>query len=194
MAARRPIRNKLLTGAVLVGALVAVLSASSFVGIYSYRRLVRALSCRAAELPSASDLESCVWRLRLAHAADPSVSNTESFRHQLAEAMERLRKYLADLADGELNDVPFADRSPERQTAQDVRQLLGELSLLTSKESDSDTESIREQAVARHLEALAERTAQLPTFLHDHLHDLAGEVRTSYRSLIIATWTAASAA
>jgi CHASE3 domain sensor protein len=50
---RRPIRDKLLLGGLLVGILVATLSASSFLGIYSYRRLVRALSCRAAELPKA---------------------------------------------------------------------------------------------------------------------------------------------
>jgi len=193
MAARRPIRNKLLTGAVLVGVLVAVLSASSFMGIYSYRRLVRALSCRAAELPSASALERCVWELRLAHAADPSITASEAFRRQLSEATELLRKYLADLADGELDAVPFADRSHERQTAEDVRQLLGRLSSLTAPGA-AGPEAEREREVADHLEALAERTARLPTFLQDHLHQLAGEVRTGYRTLIVATWTAATAA
>ena len=48
MAKRRPIRDKLLLGGLLVGAMVAALSASSFLGVYSYRRLVRALSSRAA--------------------------------------------------------------------------------------------------------------------------------------------------
>ena len=65
---RRPIRNKLLLGGTLVGIMVAVLSASSFLGVYSYRRLVRSLSCRAAELPLASDLNASVGSLRLAHA------------------------------------------------------------------------------------------------------------------------------
>jgi two-component system NtrC family sensor kinase len=192
MPARRPIRNKLLTGAVLVGVLVAVLSASSFMGIYSYRRLVRALSCRAAELPSASALEDCVWRLRVAHAADPSVTASDSFRLQLAEATASLGRYLDDLTDGELDDVPFADRSHERQTAEEVRQRLARLSSLTTDAAEAGPE--RERAVAEQLEALADRTARLPTFLQDRLHELAGEVRTGYRTLIVATWLAALAA
>jgi two-component system NtrC family sensor kinase len=65
---RRPIRNKLLLGGLLVGLMVAVLSASSFLGVYSYRRLVRALSCRASELPRASELDAAVGSLRLVHA------------------------------------------------------------------------------------------------------------------------------
>ena len=68
MQKRRAIREKLLLGALLVGVMVAVLSASSFLGVYSYRRLVRALSSRAAELPRASELGECVGMLRLSHA------------------------------------------------------------------------------------------------------------------------------
>lgn len=65
---RRPIRDKLLVVGLLVGFMVSLLSASSFLGVYSYRRLVRALSSRATELPRASRLAACVGRLRLAHA------------------------------------------------------------------------------------------------------------------------------
>ena len=48
---RRPIRNRLLVVGLLVGFTVTLLSASSFLGVYSYRRLVKALSSRASELP-----------------------------------------------------------------------------------------------------------------------------------------------
>ncbi len=68
MAKRRPIRDKLLVVGLLVGFMVSLLSASSFLGVYSYRRLVRALSSRATELPRASHLAACVGQLRLAHA------------------------------------------------------------------------------------------------------------------------------
>ena len=68
MPKRRPIRDKLLVVGLLVGFMVSLLSASSFLGVYSYRRLVRALSSRASELPRASRLAACVGRLRLAHA------------------------------------------------------------------------------------------------------------------------------
>ena len=68
MRKRRPIRRKLMVGGGLVLLMVALLSASSFLGTYSYRRLVRGLSSRAAELPRASDLGECVATLRLVHA------------------------------------------------------------------------------------------------------------------------------
>ena len=68
MAKQRPIRNKLLVVGLLVGFTVTLLSASSFLSVYSYRRLVKALSSRASELPQASQLASCVGQLRLSHS------------------------------------------------------------------------------------------------------------------------------
>ena len=68
MAKQRPIRNKLLVVGLLVGFTVTLLSASSFLSVYSYRRLVKALSSRASELPQASRLASCVGQLRLSHS------------------------------------------------------------------------------------------------------------------------------
>ena len=65
---RRPIRNKLLVVGLLVGFTVTLLSASSFLGVYSYRRLVKALSSRASELPQASRLASRVGQLQLSHS------------------------------------------------------------------------------------------------------------------------------
>ena len=68
MPKQRPIRNKLLVVGLLVGFTVTLLSASSFLSVYSYRRLVKALSSRASELPQASRLASCVGQLRLSHS------------------------------------------------------------------------------------------------------------------------------
>jgi hypothetical protein len=72
VARRRAIREKLLLGALLVGVMVVVLSASSFLGVYSYRRLVRALSARAAELPRASALDEQVGLARLGVKLKPA--------------------------------------------------------------------------------------------------------------------------
>ena len=76
MRRQRPIRRKLMIGGLLVFLMVVLLSASSFLGTYSYRRLVRALSSRAAELPLASDLAECVATLRLVHARGLSGDNS----------------------------------------------------------------------------------------------------------------------
>ena len=199
MANRRPIRNKLLLGACVVGFVVATLSASGFVGLYSYRRLVRAVSCRAAELPSANRLEDCVWAIRLAHARDPSDVRDGVFRSQLADASEALSQYLEDLAAGELDDVPFADRSHEQEAAAAIRRELDALDDLIARPGDGDGDGAEPdaatlEAVEHHLDVLAERTAKLPTFLQQKLHLLAGEVRTGYRTLIVTTLASAIAA
>jgi len=145
---RRPIRDRLLLGGLLVGIMVATLSASSFLGIYSYRRLVRALSCRAAELPRASELGDCVGELRLAHAralsGDPvkfpgdvlasrfvflrrTVSWTgdepafgDWFSAQIERTSWALERYCDELAADELDGMPFGDRSRERDTAREI--------------------------------------------------------------------------
>ena len=73
-----PIRDKLLLVGLLVAVVVGTLSASSFVGIYSYRRLVRSLSSRAAELPLASEVSRSVDRLRFNYARHQSLGQRVS--------------------------------------------------------------------------------------------------------------------
>ena len=59
-----PIRYKLLFGVVLLCLIVAILSFSSFRGVYAYRQLVRGISQRAAELEPASKLTAQVGQLQ----------------------------------------------------------------------------------------------------------------------------------
>ncbi|NBW97740.1 MAG: HAMP domain-containing protein, partial [Planctomycetia bacterium] len=231
MHKRRPIRDKLLLGGLLVGVMVATLSASSFLGIYSYRRLVRALSCRAAELPLASVLGACVSDLRLAHARALS-GDSATFdgagevvgpltfhpalvaqRHEpefggwFTDQVERtwwaLERYCEELAEGELDDMPFGDRSRERETAREITSCLETIRSIAGSDEGRllpwIEESVPEQrrkllAVEPHLERLAVLSAELPTFLQERLHDLSHEVRVGYRTLIVTTWAAALAA
>jgi len=184
MPGRRTIRNKLLVGGLLVCVVVAILSASSFVGIYSYRRLVRALSSRAAELPVASQLGERVEQLRLSRARcgiDPPID--ESVSGEVAILRGVLDDYLAELNAGEMEGVPIADRSHERKTAAAIASSLDRLGAAEGG-----------VAIRDELDRLAELTADLPSFLQEQLHDLAREVRTRYRTLIITTWAAAAAA
>jgi two-component system NtrC family sensor kinase len=156
MIKRRPIRNKLLFGGALVGLMVAVLTASSFLGVYSYRRLVRSLSCRAAELPRASELNASVGSLRLVHgralsgeadfgtAADASppvdlAAESEeltddpefpdTFMGQIARTRWTLDRYCDELVEGELDQMPFpfGDRSRERETAAAIAACLDQI-------------------------------------------------------------------
>jgi len=206
VAKRRAIREKLLLGGLLVAVMVGVLSASSFLGVYSYRRLVRALSCRAAELPLASALQECVGGVRLTHAralADDE-SHAEGFLARLKATQAALEGYCIQLTDGELGNLPFGDRSREQATTTRIRACLRTVAGLVDDagggappgEEEAAVTSRRRMllAVEPHLEELAALTAQLPTFLQESLHDLCHEVRSGYRTLIVTTWTAAVAA
>jgi len=200
MTKRRPIRDKLLLGGLLVGVMVAVLSASSFLGVYSYRRLVRALSSRAAELPLAAELDARVATLRLSHAR--ALATDEAVDRVLVDVRstaEALAVYQGEVEAGELDDVPFADRTRERDTARRIAERVAavEATLVPAAGLPNALGVFGHAALIQagpQLEQLAGLTAELPTFLQQRLHDLAHEVRGRYRTLIVATWAAASAA
>ena len=235
MIKRRPIRNKLLLGGALVGIMVAVLSASSFLGVYSYRRLVRSLSCRAAELPRASELNASVGRLRLAHARalsgeaefglvgeplppppadddddaedDEEPLFADTFTGQIAHARWSLDRYCEELAEGELDNMPFpfGDRSRERETAAAIATCLDTIDTIVAPASPAVGDEAEDESSVPwqrgrllesgpHLDKLASLSAELPTFLQERLHDLSHEVRSGYRTLIVTTWASALAA
>jgi two-component system NtrC family sensor kinase len=185
---RRPIRGKLFVGGLLVVVLVAVLSASSFLGVYSYRRLVRALSSRAAELPRASQLNEAVVRLRVACLRDVDI---EAIDPTLEPAPRGARDDMAaevTLVEEDFDERPFGDRSQERQTARELEGLLHTI---------HDMVIVRRepvQAIVPMVDRLATLAVTLPSFLQQRLHDLSHEVRIRYRTLIILTWSAATAA
>jgi len=230
---RRPIRNKLLLGGLMVGIMVAVLSASSFLGVYSYRRLVRSLSCRAAELPRASELNRSVASLRLVHARalsgeagfgsdkvvvpvdaaeeecdEPSFPDT--FTGQIARTRWTLARYCEELAEGELDDMPFpfGDRSRERETASAIAACLDAVEEIVAQTPWAELgpgavvaggNAVTSErgvllACGPRLGDLAALSAELPTFLQERLHDLSHEVRSGYRTLIVTTWASATAA
>lgn len=200
MAKRRPIRDKLLLGGLLVAVMVAVLSASSFLGVYSYRRLVRALSSRAAELPLAAELDARVAALRLSHARSLATDDAvDAILAGVRATSDALSAYESELEAGELDDVPFADRSRERETARRIADRLAaiEATLVPAAGLPNASGVFGHAALieaAPQLEQLASLTAELPTFLQQRLYDLAHEVRGRYRTLIVATWAAALAA
>ncbi|MFM8538857.1 MAG: sensor histidine kinase [Planctomycetaceae bacterium] len=201
MPRRRPIREKLLLGALLVGVIVGVLSASRVLGVYSYRRLVRALSARAAELPRASALDEQVGLARLAHTrafAGESGALADFLGGLMATGLA-LDAYCQEITAGVHEDAPLGDRSRERQTALRIAARLEAIDgIVRAAPVPGEPPSIRRRAMLRNvdpeLRSLAELTSALPSFLQDRLHDLASEVRTRYRTLIIVTWASATAA
>jgi len=189
-------------GGLLVGFMVAILSASSFLGVSSYRRLVRSLSYRATELPRASDLNESVGLLRLSQArwAVSSAEPGESFAEQLTWTRQALNRYREQLVETEFDDHPIGDRSLEKETAQEIDSCLRTIErIVAAPFEDADAASsaaMRERLVAAepHLERLAALAVELPTFLQARLHDLSHEVRDGYRTLIITTVVSSLAA
>ena len=204
MAKRRPIRDKLLLGGLLVGVMVTALSASSFLGVYSYRRLVRALSSRAAELPLAAALDDRVATLRLAHArALASETAPDEFVAGVRATADALAAYCWELEASEIDALPFTDRSRERDTARRIAECLAAIEVIAADPAAAAgppglPSPVPGRAVlfaaAPHLERLALLTSELPTFLQERLHELSHEVRGRYRTLIVVTWAAALAA
>ena len=202
MSRHRRIREKLVVGGLLVAAMVVLLSASSFLGIYSYRRLVRALSSRAAELPRAAQLGECAGRLRLAQVrgAAGDAAALADLRATLAATRTALDDYRRELEAVAIERVPFADRSREHETAariaiylEAIDQRLGEAGQ-AGPARDPPPGRERFLALAPELERLDALAAALPSFLQERLHDLADEVRGRYRTLIVTTWAATALA
>ncbi len=204
MSKRRPIRDKLLLGGLLAGFMVAILSASSFLAVSSYRRLVRSLSYRATELPRASDLNESVSALRLTRARwlSKPTESSDVFRDQLKWTRRALDRYREQLVETEFDNHLFGDRTLEKKTSQDIAACLSTIERIIGAphiQVDSDallrTDSRGQVlAIEPHLERLAALTVELPTYLQSRLHELAHEVRAGYRTLIITTIVSSIAA
>lgn len=226
MLSKWPIRNKLLVGIGLLLALVVTLSTSGFLGVYSYRSLVKSLSNRAAELPLATALGQRISDLRVtlgesrplrdtapitltsagetpaaessARAmplrqplAPPTLDDQKlraEFRTNLRSVQEALDNYVDVLGPKEeVADRRINDAHQEHLTVAEIQE---KLDIVATIESQPDWINSVEQAdkVNLELEKLQTLAADLPSHLHMRIHDIAGDVRTHYRTLIGITW------
>ncbi|HEV3417727.1 MAG TPA: HAMP domain-containing sensor histidine kinase [Pirellulales bacterium] len=204
MLAKWPIRDKLLIGIGLLVAIVVTLSVSAFIGVYAYRSLVRSLRNRAEELPLATELAGRVSDLRVSFTktgplreltaapgerpiAEPLL---KQFAANYAAVKSALDDYCNQLSINDQEDLPIGNNRREQATVARLRDSLGAVANLT-RDRDWPFDRARAELVNHQLELVQTLTAQLPSFLEARLHDLAGEVKTRYRTLIILTWIAA---
>jgi signal transduction histidine kinase len=216
--ARWPIQNKLLFGVALLLAIVIGLSFTGFRGVYAYRELARGISHRANEMPLAADLTRRVGDLRMtfsnvqllkskpdvfAYPNDTAFSQAfndqeirglqQAFRTSLTGVTESLRSYRAQLENGEFDDAFFSDNRAELET---VAKMERSVARLHKAESNNNwmTEPILVNAYKDELEELDRLSNELPSFLQRRMHNLAGDVRSQYRTWITLTWSTAGAA
>jgi two-component system NtrC family sensor kinase len=212
-----PIRTKLKLGLALLLVAVLALFGSAYYGLYAYRGLVRSLSARSAELPLASDIQRHVNDLRviLSQATErlelpgsyqallrsPNKKSgelpfdlhilREQYRTKFAELGESIERYRRQLDQSGEADAQLGDDSHERETlakideiveklgGDDVSSELGENWLLRT----SNVEQVRTQ-----VDQLRLLVAELPSYLHTRLEQLAENVKAQYRTAIITAW------
>lgn len=202
MLSRWSIREKLwLSGAMLcVG--VAILTFSSFRGVYAYRWLARNISYeRATELRLAMDLSYNVGELRsivsqvrrrsdFAPLALDRQDLREEFRAELLKVDEALNGYEETQRTYETEpqgQQVAGNLSPERQTIAQIRQSLEEIAKL-NQDDDWVFNQVQVEDLDEALADLHARTLSLPLHLHQRLREFAGDVRGQYRTWIVLTW------
>ncbi len=208
MLSNWPIRYKLLLKLALLAMIVTALTTLSMVGLYSYRELVKSISVRAAELPLTTRLSQRVTDLRFvlrdarlsrefrSFSGDSSPLDEQILGEQLDMQLQSfqtaLTKYRRQL-DVKDFDLGFGGSKRERETVREIDEVLTQIDK-TGRDDlwMHDDELIN--IVGLHVEELQRLTAELPTYLHARLSELAGEVRLKYRSLIFITWGTAIAA
>ncbi len=201
MFSRWPIRNKLLIGLGLLLVLMATLSGSGFLGMYSYRGLVRTLSGRAAELPLASELAQLVGNLRVSlgeskrlrdvGGGQPPLTDAkalgEQFHNQLSQVRDRLDGYVELINGNDREDNQIGDHHHEQLTAAKIEDALARIETL-----QHGNDWVLDRALAEdinvQLETLQDLATELPSHLHERIRNLAHECRAEYRGLIILTW------
>jgi signal transduction histidine kinase len=205
-----PIRDKLLVGIGMLLVIVAALSVSGFLGVYAYRSLVRSLRGRAEELPVAGALARGVSDLRVIVGEVSSVRSVSSqgytllpldhdsmarrFDARLIEVDETLAKYRQQLVElakdnpnaSRINDSSINDSSAERETVRKIEKSLDRI-LAASLDGQWLTNDAQLDVLNVELDKLQSLTWELPSYLHQRIHDFADEVRTQYRALILLT-------
>ncbi len=203
MLSKWPIRNKVLIGIGLLLVIVATLSWSGFHGVYAYRSAVRGLRGRAEELPltktlsgQIGDMRVIVAQVRGARAAGADDSTRPGLDYgKLAEKFSQYRKavdttlaeYRHQLERNGADDTLINESHAEWETIHKIDAAVERVNESTGSD-DWLTDAVQLEAAHAELERLQALSWELPSHLHNRLHDFAGKVRAQYRMLILLTW------
>jgi signal transduction histidine kinase len=201
MPSRWSIRNKLIVCLAMLLVSVAILSFSSFRGVYAYRCLARGISRRALELPLALELARNVSNLRTtlngfgdqscfpdapSYAVDMIL--WQYFEDHLARAQQTVAAYRRQLADSDeevFRSSPIAVSRSEWETLLKTESSLQAIDTLLRDEGLSNVDL---EALERELASLLALSTELPGFLQTRMHTFARDVRMRYRTWIVLTW------
>lgn len=199
MLSRWPIRHKLQLGVAILFLIVAMLAFSGFRGVYAYRELARSISERAAELPKSAILLQHVESLRfgisqaaatrrLTHGMEFDGFVREEFRHNLQQVKDSLRDYREVLDDSDGHENRINDIRAEHETVQRIEECLARIMTLDRADDWILHQRTQIASLEPELEILHQLTSELPSFLHQRMSTLQGDVRMRYRTWIVMTW------
>jgi two-component system, NtrC family, sensor kinase len=198
------IRKKLLISVMVLGIVVAVLSYSSFRGVYAYRDLATTLSSRASEMPLTAELTRSIDELRIGFRShdigrpmefqfDQEIASQQSdfrFKEQLHRVREVLARYKSRLERPDIDDPFLSDRSDELSKTVELANLLNMIShrqddLLESGSIAHTVDQLQD------LKRLSDLAHLLPTLLTARMTSFREEVRSRYRTWILLSWSSA---
>ncbi len=199
MLSRWPILLKLLFGVVMLCLIVAILSFSSFNGVYAYREVVRTVSRRAMELQPAAELTAQVGELRFAlRQAQPLVDfpggnkpNAVLLRNQfdvIQDDVGRKLEVYEHLLDSADPGEPFiGDTGREKAIVEKIKTSLARIRQL-SDETDWVLDRGFNAELSSELEHLNALAGDLPKCLQQRMQGVRDQVTAKYRTFIVLTW------
>ena len=201
MFSRWPIRTKLLRGVALLGALMFVLSASTFYGRYAYRNLAKNLG-QLKEVGLVNDLVRGVSRLRLTacrlsqwreHSTRFRFSETpqlnifevrDTFRDQIAEVREVAARYRDQLRMNAETGSRLGGGNRELRTLGEIDVTLAHLDG-AFLDPDWGFHSVNIGRLRDESQRLQDLTGQLPHLLRHNINGFTVEVRRYYRTFLV---------
>lgn len=196
MLTRRPIRDKMLIGAVLLSAIVLGLAATAVWCSYSYRGLARSVSVRANELPLAIDFSLAVTDLRhtlgqsretdhdaFPQTFDPTLQR-EEFAARLMHVERSLQVYKLQLESNDALANDMSDYSYERETIRKIDELIAKIKADNTDE-DWLLGLVNKSELKRDLDGLHTLAMELPSYLIQRMQRLKDEAQTQYRTWIV---------
>ncbi len=206
MLSKWPIRNKLITGLGLMLVIVAILSWSGFYGLYSYRALLKSLE-RVAELPLATELGLRASDLRVAALTHPGESRgnsngtqsllsmqiaREEFRQKLEAVRDMLERYRNQLQNSHPEGVRIGGKQEEWETVREIDFALQRIAY-ADRDEDWILNRIQHGELDTELEHLQLMVSELPSYLHQNIHEFPEQVRGQYRTRIVVAWVTSGA-
>ena len=206
-----PIRVKLLIGLGLLLLVVAILSSSGLYATYAYRALVKSLSWRVTELPVAAELSRHVGDVRITLSelrglraralASTQPDETpmrvrmvrDQFHAGLKEVEETLARYRSQLEHNVRSGWRMGDNQSEWETVGKIETALRRVHD-ANRDEDWMLDDVKVGQLDSELENLQTLAVELPSHLIRKIARFAPEVRSQYRTLIVATWIASVSA